>query len=243
MSLDDFYASVKEAKRRTGTEMSGAWFRGISDGRHQLKPSLLRHRNRHIDAEVNMFADFWTMIDEDSPRDSWERLSFMQHYGVPTRLLDWTTDLNAALYFAIASSERKGTGDPWIWVLNPFKLNEQFCGDRVVFDAVDRVNFDYYAAALAARKGTAFPNKTPIAIRPPWSNPRVRLQSGCFTFHGEVEALEDAVNSRVAKRVPIPHRLVHDMRKKLLDEGVNPMRIFGGIEGLATYIRRSNLPS
>ncbi|MER9056727.1 FRG domain-containing protein [Mesorhizobium sp. M0910] len=201
----------------------------------------MRIENRHADAEVNMFADFWTMIEGVAIQNSWERLSFMQHHGVPTRLLDWTTDLNAAMYFAVANSERKGTGDPWIWVLNPYKLNELFCGERVIYDAVDSVNFDYYEAALAARRGISFPNKTPIAMRPMWSNQRVRLQSGCFTFHGDEGALDDAVNTRVAKRVPVPHSSVHDMRRKLIDEGINPLRLFGGVEGLATYVRRSHL--
>ncbi len=241
LPFNDFFAAIKDAQRRTGTECGGAWYRGISDGRHHLLPSLLRHNDRHPDAEINMFANFWTMIEGVSVVDSWERLSFMQHYGVPTRLLDWTTDLNAALYFAIASSERKGTGDPWIWVLNPYKLNELFCKERLIYDAVDRVSFDYYEAALVSRKGTPFPNHQPIAMRPMWSNPRVRLQSGCFTFHGSEDSLDEVVSSRIAKRVAVPHQAVRDMRRKLEEEGINTLRLFGGVEGLATYIRRSHL--
>ncbi|MFG1182930.1 FRG domain-containing protein [Xanthobacter sp. DSM 14520] len=241
MSFNDFFSAVEEARRRTGTTRGGAWYRGISDGRHQLLPSLLRYPNRHPDAEINMFANFWTMVEDVSIADNWERLSFMQHYGVPTRLLDWTTDLNAAMYFAIANSDRRGTGDPWIWVLNPYKLNEMFCKERRIFDAVDRVGFDYYDAAIAQRKGAHFPNQQPIAMRPMWSNRRIRLQSGCFTFHGAEEPLEAAVSSRIAKRVPIPHRAVDEMRRKLTAEGINSMRLFGGVEGLATYIRRSHL--
>ncbi len=241
LPFNDFFAAIQNARHRTGTERGGAWYRGISDGRHRLLPSLLRHKNRHADAEINMFAEFWTMIEGESIDNSWERLSFMQHYGVPTRLLDWTTDLNAAVYFATSASEKTGTGDPWIWVLNPYKLNELFCNERIIFDTVDRLNFDYYEAAKASRRGTSFPNEQPIAMRPMWSNPRIRLQSGCFTFHGCERPLDEVVNSRIAKRVPIPHSAVRTMRRKLIDEGINPFRLFGGVEGLATHIRRSHL--
>lgn len=181
------------------------------------------------------------MIEEIEIKDSWERLSFMQHYGVPTRLLDWTTNLNIALYFAISHAERSGTGDPCIWILNPYKLNELHAGDRVIYDAVDNVDFDYYEAALAARNGSPFPNRAPIALRPSWSNPRIRLQSGCFTFHGSDAALDDVVNSRIAKRVQVPHSAVFNLRKKLSREGISALKVIGGVEGLATYVRRVHL--
>ncbi len=237
MPINEFFDEVGKARKRTKTVESGAWYRGISDGRHKLVPSLLRYRNRHEHAEINIFSDFWTMIDGVDLADSWQRLSFMQHYGVPTRLLDWTTDLNVATYFALANSERKGTGDPCIWVLNPFKLNELYKGTRVIYDAVDLIDFDYRTSSLAGR----FPNKMPLALRPTWSNSRIRLQSGCFTFHGTDCPLEDLVRTNIASRVHVPHSSVYAIRNKLRDEGVNSLRIFGGPEGLSTYLRRTYL--
>ena len=241
VSFNEFFESIKKAQRRTGTSRGGAWYRGISDGRYKLKPSLLRYDRRHLDAEVNMYAEFWTMIEGVDVDDSWQRLSYMQHYGVPTRLLDWSTDLNTALYFALGHTENNRTGDPYIWVLNPYKLNHLYAGEYVIYDNVDKVDFDYYDSALKWRKERSFPNKTPLAMKPMWSNARIRLQSGCFTFHGEEEPLESLVETRVAIRVQIPHDAVYLMRKKIMDEGVNALKMFGGVEGLATFVRRSHL--
>jgi hypothetical protein len=162
----------------------------------------------------------------------------MQHYGLPTRLLDWTEHLNIAIYFAVAYSTTTRTGDPYIWVLNPFKLNKLYCDKRILFDAVDKIGFDYYEAA----RNNAFPNELPIAMRPTWSNSRVRAQAGAFTVHGRNEApLDDLVDRGIAKRVPIPHDIVYELRQKIYNEGTNHFTTLGGPEGLARQLAHEYL--
>ena len=36
------------------------------------------------------------------PKDYYELMSLAQHYGIPTRLLDWSRDVNVAIYFALS---------------------------------------------------------------------------------------------------------------------------------------------
>src|SRR3990172_2833478 len=43
-----------------------------------------------------------------------EWLSIMQHFGAPTRLLDWTHSFYVALYFAVANSE----GESAVWAID-----------------------------------------------------------------------------------------------------------------------------
>lgn len=71
-------------------------------------------------------------------KDKWERLAFMQHYGVPTKLMDWTTNVTAAIYFALAFRVKaeEELEEPHIWILNPFHLNGK-SGPRKIFDNMD----------------------------------------------------------------------------------------------------------
>ena len=47
----------------------------------------------------------------------------MQHYGAPTRLLDWTESPLLALYFAL--KQNYGYYDAAIWMLNPSALTKK----------------------------------------------------------------------------------------------------------------------
>src|SRR5690349_11008168 len=89
-------------------------FRGQADASWGLVPSMYRGLSpaavedwspQIADAERDIFREF-----NDKSRlyrqggDAWEILVLAQHYGTPTRLIDWTTNAHTALYFAAAAS-------------------------------------------------------------------------------------------------------------------------------------------
>ena len=94
-SFQEFVALVED---RQGKSRSSLWFRGSGKHTYKLLPSLYRHRSlRTTDDLERLERELMTRFRQRSIPfltrplvDDWDVLFFMQHYGIPTRLLDWT---------------------------------------------------------------------------------------------------------------------------------------------------------
>src|SRR5690606_35922889 len=68
--------------------------------------------------------DLASFVDEVNhsewlPEELWEVASLAQHYGIPTRLLDWTYDVFTAAYFSsLVHDAESAEGDICVWAFN-----------------------------------------------------------------------------------------------------------------------------
>ena len=100
-----------------------------------------------------------------------EWLMLCQHYGIPTRLLDWTMDILVALYFACASEENKDK-DGALFVCNRNEYPAFSTYNKSAMEIQELTFVDTYIL-----------------------NPRMRIQSGTFMIWGHAALDENSIES------------------------------------------------
>ena len=97
-SAAEFVARLAELNQEIGTE---TFYRGHADEGWRLTPSILRARHGPF-VEDQLFRDMVAHEPQSFSecRSALDHLVQMQHYGLPTRLLDVTMNPLVALYFA-----------------------------------------------------------------------------------------------------------------------------------------------
>ncbi|WP_374131228.1 FRG domain-containing protein [Sphingomonas sp. 28-62-20] len=81
-------------------------FRGLGDVDFSLIPTIGRIPQYSLSRELSVLASFRRralQFANDAGFTNWEYLALAQHHGVPTRLLDWTTNPLVAAYFAASA--------------------------------------------------------------------------------------------------------------------------------------------
>lgn len=218
------------------------WFRGHSNigenGDHieYTLDSTLFRISRDINIvqrlEKNYVYEFMTKgYSLHQTRDEWDLLYIMQHHGAPTRLLDWTTSLTTALYFATRNWNPQ-KNEPSIWLLNPAKLNTVLIGEDDLI--LPRDDFERYVSGE---------NLSSHAIAPIYNSPRLIAQQGQFTLQGNFsgdlkEELEfkQSCHSEILTEIEITSDLFNDITSYLHMNGINDFTIFPDLDGLSRLV-------
>lgn len=113
---------------RIGTEYKypfGIWFRGLPDAEWTLMPGIFRQSDNEYIEETSMFHHFQLRVSEQrhTYQSTFDWLCLMQHYDLPTRLLDWSESVLIALFFAVDDTKRADV-DGKLCVLNARRLNK-----------------------------------------------------------------------------------------------------------------------
>lgn len=179
-------------------------------------------------------------MSETRPSDDWERYFLMQHYGVPTRLLDWSDGALLGLYFAVRSS--KSDRNAAVWVLDPWWLNKRVIGKSEVMQTWEAA-VQAYLPQVFDKDGKRRVPRLPLAIEPAHLVRRISAQRSCFTIHGKepdglTEVAEDKGRGHLVKIV-IPRNRVVRIKRELSTCGITETTVFPDLEGLSRELTSS----
>ncbi|HEX4006247.1 MAG TPA: FRG domain-containing protein [Acidobacteriaceae bacterium] len=186
--------------------------------------------------------------------DEWDRLFFMQHYGIPTRLLDWTENPFIGLFFAVMTSDFKGTfnekkpvlafeNDAAIWMLDPVMWNSHAL-KHVGFDRGILTPIDEALDSYTPPSRFDVMNLHPVAMYGAHNSPRIVAQRGAFTIFGKgivgmesIFATEKFPKGCLTKIV-LEKGDLPDIRRSVLANGISESVVFPDLDGLAREIKR-----
>ncbi|BEM97742.1 TPA: FRG domain-containing protein [Serratia marcescens] len=121
-SVVEFVTKVFSIKREKGCAY---YFRGHSDYRYELVPGIYRKGKGWINHEHKLFREIMLRCPVEFRGNSttFQNLVKMQHYALPTRLLDITTNALMALYFAcVGEAEKKQDGEVMVFNINESEI-------------------------------------------------------------------------------------------------------------------------
>ena len=213
ISLSDYHDKLKKMNPE------GLWiYRGQPDADWGLIPSAFRGVNEldppydETDAEwiSKIERDIYRTFDQQSVKckaieNSWDRLALAQHYGTPTRLLDWSRSASVAVYFAVAKPKDTSAA---VWCLD---LSRYFFPDflgritktyghrKSVLDSIainrkpsffQEVSKPFVSRPSGKRSKPLLPDPVHereegflVVLDPPQFDERIKTQQGIFTFH------------------------------------------------------------
>lgn len=188
------------------------------------------------------------LLDDWLPNDLYELAALAQHYGMETRLLDWTSNLETAIYFAVHQEPILSEDDQ---KKNDAKYLVIWALDTSIEMKVPSLKFirpSYYGNPnLAAQKG----------LFSCWVEPGFKIRSNVISEEEYKHIMSVRVN-----RKPLDHRLKDEMKDNHFDKpcmwkfmipregrkelynyinrmGVNAASLFPGYDGIVKCMKES----
>ncbi len=250
--------TVAEFMSHLDTDTAGwtiRWFRGQKEN-WELKPTIFRRKYNEnlICHDFRNKAPGYGVDIEFDRFDKW--LFQMQHYGAPTRLLDWTESVLVALYFATldAGSDTEKS-KPVVWILNPAEMNNvsvnkksvllSMATSQSVCGGYNNCQLAFNAANPRTGSNDNDTNKplstiNPVAITTTYIDQRLVAQKSVFTIHGSSrEPLEKCfgINPSFIFRYEFSEDAAQSIRTELTTMGITHSSIFPDLGGLCKDLK------
>lgn len=227
-------------------------YRGVPDADYRMTTSLYRnckHLQKVLEpAILNNFKKYAVIEDPSVEQSVWMQMILGQHYGLPTRLLDWSHSALVALHFAATEidMDKMEDHDCAVWRLDMKELHSLLP--------------DKYQKALSESTTSIFSVKTlsnvtesleqydedmkgnsMVVVEPPSIEQRIVNQYSFLSIVpmgiSDVEEFLDKKTYNTVKYV-IDGKLRWRLRDMLDQLNISERIVYPGLEGLSSWIAR-----
>ncbi len=226
-------------------------FRGHADSSWSLEPTLIRifkenniTEEKAMELEATALTNFksqahlhLTPNEYSLTKDTVSWWTVMQHHGAPTRLLDWTSSMYAAAYFAVSSNF---TTDGSIWIVHTRSIDDKMVElyGNTTFPSNENLIKQTFLELNAPKRLTFTARMSKSA--------RMVAQQGYFSIcrnvlgdHGEIisELFNDESQRERYRQLIIPAAQKRIFLKKLRSMNVTASSLFPGLDGLGKSVK------
>ena len=247
-------------------------YRGHSDSAYEMLPSLFRQSKDDVTGELcdryqwnseltilQMFIHEASTTIKIDPTNYLNWAEYAQHYGVPTRFLDFTLNPLVALYFACKGNPEK---DGKVWVFHPRNYRAFYAErEHSLSSEVERKTLKMMFEESI--KGES-KRQLPVHYTPYYVDERMKAQKSYFLVWGEDrKPLEDLLEGdqyrmllpeekhhfatygveqqqAVLFSITIPKHKKAILLREADTVGINQMTLFPGLDGIGKYIEWQN---
>ncbi len=226
-------------------------FRGLSDSDYRLETTLIRLQGFYSELERHLLRNFRKyahrrVVERDSV---WHWLSVAQHYGLPTRLLDWTHSPLIATHFATANIEKFDI-DGVIWAVNYEKAHQLLPAKlrlQLEKEGANVFTDEMLSESVTSLKKLSDLSEKPFVIffEPPSMDERIINQFAFFSVMSNPTSVIDEWLKdypEIFRKIVIPSALKWEIRDKLDIDSITERVLFPGLDGLCRYLKRYYSP-
>jgi len=223
-------------------------YRGVRDSRYSLMTKLNRICNHDLSLEESIIRNFikYGYADIGNTKSIWQTLSLGQHFGLPTRLLDWSYSPLVAAHFATEDIDYYDV-DGAIYCIDledsmkimPKKLKDEL--KKAKATSFTNKLLEKNVKTLNDLKKLS---KKPyfIFLEPASSDNRLVNQYALFSVCSDpkytIDELSKTIKGSSLYKIIIPKEVKLEIRDKLDYINISERVLYPGLDGICSWITR-----